>query len=313
MKDKYIELRINRDFGDILSVYFDFLRQNLKKFTNVFLSYNGVFLIGLLITSYFLVSGFVGMITDGYNQYGVSANPGNTEAYVTYLIIGFALFAIIFLVVSGFNYSLSSSYLVKYDEHKGMDFDKKEVWLHTKSNLGNTLLFILMLIPIYIGFFIVAVIMAFIPLLGMIAQYIVQFGMTAWIGVSFFSMLSQNKGTIEGFGEGWNLVINNFWRSVGVNFILGLLNGLLFFIILMVPIILVGIYTFHVVENNIQVGTSVVATVIYTLGTCLLLILMIYAQCLSQFVNGILFYALYEKTYNINTRSKIEQIGQTEQ
>lgn len=313
MKDKYIELRINRDFGDILSVYFDFLRQNLKKFTNVFLSYNGIFLIGLLITSYFLVSGFVGMITDGYNQYGVSADPGNTETYVTYLITGFVLFALIFIVVAGFNYSLSSSYLVKYEEHKGMDFDKREVWQHTKKNLGNTLVFILLLIPIYLVFFIVAFIMALIPLLGMIAQYIVQFGMTAWIGVSFFSMLSQNKGVIEGFSEGRNLVMNNFWRSVGVNFILGLLNGLLFFIILMVPIILVGIYTFHVVENNIEVGTSVVATVVYTLGTCLLLILMVYAQCLSQFVNGVLFYALHEKTYNINTRSKIEQIGQTEQ
>jgi len=313
MKDKYIELRINRDFGDILSVYFDFLRQNLKKFTNVFLSYNGIFLIGLLITSYFLVSGFVGMITEGYNQYGVSADLGNTESYVTYIITGIIFLIVIFIVVVGFNFSLSSSYLVKYEEYRGMDFDKREVWQHTKKNLGNTLVFVLLLIPIYLVFFIVAFIMALIPLLGMIAQYIVQFGMTAWIGVSFFSMFSQNKGVIEGFGEGWNLVINNFWRSVGVNFILGLLNGLLFFIILMVPIILVGIYTFHVVENNIEVGTSVVATVIYTLGTCLLLILMVYAQCLSQFVNGVLFYALHEKTYNINTRSKIEQIGQTEQ
>lgn len=313
MKDNYIELRINRDFGDILSVYFDFLRQNLKKFTNVFLSYNGIFLIGLLITSYFLVSGFVGMITDGYNQYGVSANQGNTETYVTYLIIGFVLFAIIFLVVAGFNYSLSSSYMIKYEEYKGMGFDKREVWQHTKKNLGNTLVFILLLIPIYLVYFIAAFIIALIPLLGMIAQYIIQFGMTAWIGVSFFSMFSQNKGVIEGFTEGRNLVMNNFWRSVGVNFILGLLNGLLFFIILMVPGIIIGIYTFHVVENNIQVGTSVVATVVYTLGMCLLLILMLYAQCLSQFVNGVLFYALHEKTYNINTRSKIEQIGQTEE
>ncbi|NDV44931.1 hypothetical protein [Flagellimonas sediminis] len=313
MKDKYIELRINRDFGDILSVYFDFLRQNLKKFTNVFLSYNGIFLIGLLITSYFLVSGFVGMITEGYNQYGVSADLGNTESYVTYIITGIIFLIVIFIVVVGFNFSLSSSYLVKYEEYRGMDFDKREVWQHTKKNLGNTLVFVLLLIPIYLVFFIVAFIMALIPLLGMIAQYIVQFGMTAWIGVSFFSMFSQNKGVIEGFGEGWNLVINNFWRSVGVNFILGLLNGLLFFIILMVPGIIIGIYTFHVVENNIEVGTSMVATVVYTLGTWLLLILMVYAQCLSQFVNGVLFYALHEKTYNINTRSKIEQIGQTEQ
>lgn len=313
MKDKYIELRINRDFGDILSVYFDFIRQNIKKFTNVFLSYNGIFLIGLLITSYLLVSGFVGIITEGSNIYGMGSGESNEGTYWTYIIVGSIIFFIIFILVAGFNFSLSSSYLVKYDEHKGQGFDKREVWEHTKGNLGNTLVFILLLIPIYGVFFIIALVFAFIPLLGMFAQYIVQFALTAWIGVSFFSMMSQSKGVIDGFGEGWNLVINNFWRSVGVNFILGLLNGLLFFIILIVPSIIIGIYTFHVVENNVDVGGSIVSTVIYTLGLCLLLILMVYAQCLSQFVNGILFYALHEKTYNINTRSKIDQIGQTDQ
>ena len=33
-KDNYIELRVNRDFGDLITLYFDFFKQNLKKFTN---------------------------------------------------------------------------------------------------------------------------------------------------------------------------------------------------------------------------------------------------------------------------------------
>ena len=311
MKDKYIELRINRDFGDILTVYFDFLKQNIKKFTNVFLSYNGIFLIGLLITSYLLVSGFVGMISTGTNSYFLNTAQTNEDTYWMYIIAGGILFFLIFLMVAGLNFSLSSSYMIKYDEHKGMGFDKTEVWNLTKEKLGSTLVFIILLIPIYLLFFIASIIFAFIPLLGMFAQYILQFFMTAWIGVSFFSMLSQNKGVTEAFGEGWNLVGKNFWRSVGVNFILGLLNGLLMFIVLIIPGILIGIYTFHVVENNVDIG-GVITTIVYTLGLCALLILMVYAQCLSQFINGILFYTLHEKTYNVNTRSKIEQIGQSE-
>ncbi|MEZ4811414.1 MAG: hypothetical protein R2819_13735 [Allomuricauda sp.] len=314
MKDKYIELRINRDFGDILTTYFDFLKQNIKKFTNVFLSYNGVFLVGLLITSYLLVSGFIGMISDNSNLlYGVSSGQSNEDTYWIYIAAGGILFFLIFLMVAGLNFSLSSSYMIKYEEHRGLTFEKTEVWAHTKNKFGNTVVFVLLLIPIYILFFIASVIFAFIPLLGMFAQYIIQFFITAWIGVSFFSMMSQNKGVTDAFGEGWSLVINNFWRSIGVNFILGLLNGLLFFIILIIPGILIGIYTFHVVENNVDVGASIVSTVVYTVGLCLMLILMVYAQCLSQFVNGILFYALHEKTYNVNTRSKIEQIGQSDQ
>ncbi len=313
MKDKYLELRINRDFGDILTVYFDFLKQNIKKFTNVFLSYNGIFLIGLLITSYLLVSGFVGMISENSGLYGVNAGQGtNEDTYWMYIIAGGILFFLIFLMVAGLNFSLSSSYMIKYDEHKGTGFDKVEVWSLTKNKFGNTIVFILLLIPIYGLFFIVSIIFAFIPLLGMFAQYIIQFFMTAWIGVSFFSMMSQNKGVVEAFGEGWKLVSNSFWKSIGVNFILGLLNALLMFIVLIIPGILIGIYTFHVVENNVDVG-GIVSTIIYTLGLCALLILMVYAQCLSQFINGILFYTLHEKTYNLNTRSKIEQIGQAEQ
>lgn len=312
MKDKYIELRINRDFGDILTVYFDFLKQNIKKFTNVFLSYNGVFLIGLLITSYLLVSGFVGMISENSGLYGVNAGQSGEDTYWIYIITGGILFFLIFLMVAGLNFSLSSSYMIKYDEHKGMGFDKTEVWNLTKNKLGHTIVFILLLIPIYGLFFIVTIIFAFIPLLGMFAQYIIQFFMTAWIGVSFFSMLSEDKGVTDAFGEGWNLVSKNFWKSIGVNFILGLLNGLLMFIVLIIPAILIGIYTFHVVENNVDVS-GIVSTVVYTLGLCALLILMVYAQCLSQFINGILFYTLHEKTYNLNTRSKIEQIGQSEQ
>lgn len=313
MKDKYIELRINRDFGDILTTYFEFLRQNIKKFTNVFLSYNGIFLIGLLITSYLLVSGFVGLISESSGMYGISGGQSSDDTYWYYIIAGGVLFFLIFLVVGGLNFSLSSSYLIKYEEHKGMHFDKTAVWELTKDKLGNTLLFILLLIPIYLGFIIASIIFAFIPLLGMFAQYILQFFITSWVGVSYFSMLSENKGVTEGFGEGWNLISKNFWRAIGVNFILGLLNGLLFFIILLIPMIIIGVYTFHVVESNVDVSASVVSTVVYTLGLCLLLILMIYAQCLSQFVNGILFYTLHEKTYNVNTRSKIEQIGQTDQ
>nr|WP_298997762.1 hypothetical protein [uncultured Allomuricauda sp.] len=310
MADKYLELRINRDFGDILSVYFDFLKQNIKTFTNVFLRYNGIFIIGLLITSYLLVSGFVGLIAaDGL--YGNGSGTVSEEDYLVYLFSGMGVFFLIFLVVAALNFSISSAYLVKYDEVKGNHFDKKEVWNLFKDRLGSILLFIVILVPIYLVFIVVVLITAFIPLAGIFIQYVLQFFLAAWVGVSFFCMLTEKKGVMDAFGEGWSLVINNFWKSIGVNFILGLLNGLLFFIIMVIPGVIIGIYTFHVVENNVDVTGSVISMVIYTLALCLVLVASVYAQCLSQFVNGILYYALHEKTYNVNTRSKIEEIGKS--
>ena len=312
MKDNYIPLKVNREFGGIISAYFDFFKQNIKSFTNVFLSYNGVFLIGLLITSYLLVSGFIGMIAHESGQSPFSDNLAAEEEYYVYLGIGGFLFFIIFLGVAFLNYSLSTSYMIKYEETKDSNVDKKEVWQYAKSQFGNILLFVLLLIPIYLVYFIVAIILAIIPLLGFFAQYIVQFFLTAWIGVSFFDMLQNKKSVTDALGEGWKLVTGSFWKSIGVNFILGLLLGLLLMIALTIPGIIIGVYTFHVVENDVDYTNSIVSTIVYTLGLSFFLIIAVYGQCLSQFINGILYYALHEKTYNENTRARIEQIGQND-
>ncbi|WP_291962165.1 hypothetical protein [Maribacter sp.] len=312
MKDNYIPLQVNRDFGGLVTVYFDFFKQNIKNFTNVFISYNGVFIIGLLITSYLLVSGFLGMIAQESSSNSFAAGNEFEQDYYLYLGIGGFLFVIIFLGVAFLNYSLSTSYMIKYIETKDKNVDKKEVWHLAKSQFGNIFLFVLLLIPVYLVFLIVAIILAIIPLLGFIGQYIVQFFLTAWVGVSFFDMLQKKKGVTEALGEGWKLVTTNFWKSVGVNFILGILLGILLMIALIVPGIVIGIYTFHVVENNVDYSHSIVSTIVYTLGTCMVLIIAVYGQCLSQFVNGILYYALHEKAYNENTRAAIEQIGKND-
>jgi len=304
----FIELKINRDLGGIVTVYFDFLKQNIKKFTNIFLSYNGIFLIGLLIVSYLLVSGFVGVIANENNS-GFGETGIEDETYLLYLGAGGILFFIIFIMVAILNYSLAGGYMIKYEEHQGNNFDKKEVWDFFKSKLGTVFLFVLLLMLLYVGFMIVSVIFAIIPIVGMFAQYIVQFFITAWIGISFFVLLSENKGVTEAYGEGWNLVYNNFWKCVGVNFVLGLLNGMLLMVVLIIPGVLVGIYSFHVVENDVDVTASVIPTLIYTFATCVFLIVLVYSQCITQFVNGILYYSLHEKTYNTNVRSKIDEIG----
>ncbi len=312
MANNYIPLRVNRDFGDIITTYFDFFKQNIKKFTNVFLSYNGIFLVGLLIASYLLVSGFIGLIAYESAPNNFATGAQSEEKYMIYLVAGGILFFIIFIMVLVLNYALASSYMIKYESAENNEFDKKEVWAYAKSQFGNILVFILLMIPIWFVFFIVSIIFAFIPIVGLFVQYILQFFLASWLGVSFYDMLQNKKGVTDGLGEGWNLVTKNFWKSVGVNFILGLLIGILMMITLIIPGVLIGVYTFHVVENNVDYSTSVVSTVIYTLGTCLFLVIAVYGQCLSQFVNGILYYSLHEKTYNSNTRSKIEQIGKSE-
>ncbi|HUH45517.1 MAG TPA: hypothetical protein VLZ54_00080 [Arenibacter sp.] len=305
---KYLELNIDREFGEIINLYFDFFKANIKKFTNIFLSYNGIFLIGLVLVSYLLVSGILTMVGNEQSLLMDSMETTGQGSWI-YLAVGGILFSLIFFTVAVMNYSLSTSYMIHYEEHKGTGFEKSDVWTMIIDNLGKIVVFILILIVLFFGLMIVALILAIIPLVGMLAQYVIQYFLMAWAGVSFFALLKENRSVTDSLQEGWNLVYKNFWRAVGVNFILGLLIGLLFMVVLMVPGILIGIYTFHVVQSGVDISGSVVPTLVYTLGTCILLITVVYSQCLSQFVNGILYFALREKTYNLHARSKIDQIG----
>lgn len=303
MNKEYIELRQNRDFGEIITVYFDFFKQNLKSFTNTFISYNGIFILLLLGCSYLLVTGLIGAFH--------SENLGNTEDFESNVMIGLGaiLFFLVFMGLAVLNYSLSSSYMIIYERKKKIIENKKEVLKPISGNLGNIIIFIVLLVLIYIGFFIVSIILAFIPIIGTLVQYVIQFGVTSWLGVSFMVLLTERKSPTESLGEGWDLVTTNFWKCVGVNFILGILLAILMFLVIMIPGVIVGVYTYHVVESGTIIAESVFAKVIYTLGTCILLVIMVYSQSLSQFVNGLLYFSLHEKKYNINTRAKIEQIG----
>ncbi len=299
MNENYIELRQRRDLGDIITVYFDFFKQNLKSFTNIFISYNGIFILLILLSSYLLVTGFIG----AFNSSGPDSDAN------LYIGLGAILFFLVFIVIAALNYSLASSYMIKYTEHQKVITDRKIVWNFIKDNLGSIFLFILLIVFIYFAFMIVSVILAFIPLLGTLTQYVIQFWITSWIGVSFMVMLNENKGVTDSLGEGWDLVKSNFWKCVGVNFILGLLIGILLLLLLTIPGVLVGFYSFHIVENGTVIAESAVAKIIYTFSLCIFLVILAYSQSISQFVNGILYFSLHEQKYNVKTRERIDQIG----
>ena len=84
----------------------------------------------------------------------------------------------------------------------------------------------------------------------------------AWAGVSYFVLLNEKKSITDALGEGWNLVYKNFWVAVGVNFILGILNNLLIFVLMIVPSIIIGVYTYHVVENDVNVMVEIIPKIV---------------------------------------------------
>lgn len=305
MQHKHIELKRQRDVGEMITAYFEFFKQNFKPFLNIFISYNGIFILGFLGVSYLLVTGFIGAFS-AQTGFGIDNDPSN---YLVLLGAGFFGFLVLFIITAILNYSLAAVYMIQYEQNKGEAVEKRKVWEVVKQNLGKIILFIILMIVMYVVLMIVGVIISFIPILGTFAYYLLILAYTSWMGLSFMAMINDNKEVTEAFGEGWNLLKKYFWKSVLANLVIGLLLGILMILVLMIPGILIGIYAFHSLDSGIDLANSPFANIVWTLALSLLLILYTINQSLAQFVNGILYYSLHEEAYNEATRERIDNIG----
>ena len=124
MQHKHIPLKQQRDVGEMITTYFEFLKQNFKPFLNIFISYNGFFILGFLGVSYLLVTGFVGAFS-APSGFSIDNDPSN---YITFLIAGFLGFLLLFIITAILNYSLAAVYMIQYEENKGEVVEKRKVW-----------------------------------------------------------------------------------------------------------------------------------------------------------------------------------------
>ncbi|MCR9183308.1 MAG: hypothetical protein NXH73_10310, partial [Flavobacteriaceae bacterium] len=198
-------------------------------------------------------------------------------------------------------------YMVLYDKKEKVDTSlvKKMIM----DRLGNIILFVLLMAALYVAFIIVAIIISLIPIIGIFAYYILIYAFNSWIGISFMSMIYEKRSPANALGEGFNLLTSNFWKCIGINFIMGLIVMVVIGAVYLLPGLLTGIYVFHAIDTNIDVSESVFATIIFTLTFFIIIIATVLSNTLQHFANGILFFSIHEEKYNFNTQSKIEQIG----
>ncbi|WP_445735631.1 hypothetical protein [Mariniflexile sp.] len=303
MNKTYIELRNRNDFGETINTYFLFLKQNFKHYTSLYLRYNAVSIILLIVGSYLLVTGFMGLASRDF-RFGMN-NDGD---HTIYLIAGAIVFVLILFITALINYSFSSSYMAEYVDNGG-HVASKNVWQNIKRNMGTIILFILLGIGIYIGYFIVSIIFAFIPLIGMLIQYGLSFLLTAFFGLSFMSIFSGNKGLSDALAEGWSFTFSSFLKVILFGLVIGILNLMITMLIISIPGFIIGIYVYFSLESNVDLVTSVFANMVFTLGFALFLLAFIYSQALTQVAYGVLYFNIFEEKHNIFLRNKIEQIG----
>lgn len=309
MPKPQIDLKQRRNLGDLITVFFDFFKENLLPFSNIFLRYNGLFIIAFLGVSYLLITGFFGIIrsTASYPYDTVATESG--QLYVGMGIFGFF---VLFIITAVMNYSLAASYMLAYDEDASEFPNNSRVWKRIRDHLGKIILFVLLLFLLYIPIVVIGFYISYIPLLGTILQYFIGVIYTTWMGISFMILLKEDFDIGSALSEGWRLFSHGFWKAILVNFSISFLLMLLMFVVLLIPGFFMGIYIYHSTENSIDIFESSFYSIIWTLVLCLFLVLYTFFQSLSQFINSLLYFSLHEEVYNEAAQKRIEKIGSGE-
>ena len=236
---------------------------------------------------------------------------GNNVATEGYFIAGVVILLLIIFVTSLINYSFSSAFIADYANNNG-EVESKRIWRSILNNIGTIIIFILIGGLLYLVYFMVSAVLAFIPLLGMLVQYGLSFTMTAVFGLTFMSIFSTKKGFGEALSEGLNFTFSNFWRGLLFGLVIGILNVMITALIISIPSVIIGIYVYFSIDSNVDLATSTFATLVFTIGFAAFLLSFIYSQALSQLSYGILYYNLFEVKYNVFLQKKIDQIGVNE-
>lgn len=304
MTRQHLELRTPQDIGGLISVFFDFLKKNIKSFFNVFISYNGIFILAFLGISYVLMTGFLGLV-------GSNAIPAEEDKYLLIAGAGFFSLFFVYLITTILNHSLAASYMVLYVRGNKEEIHKKEVWLYAKESLGRIVLFIILMTLLYMGVVFLSFVLAFIPVLGIFVQYFIVLGYTGWIGLSFMALMDRRLDVTEAFSQGWNLLTKNFWKVILTNLVITLLLGILFMALMFLPGIIIGVFMFHAIDSS-STAYSVFPVIIGTISMAVVLVFYTFYQALTQFVNGVIYYSVYEEMYNEAALERIDSIGSDE-
>ncbi len=235
----YIEFRKERDFGDVINVTFQFLRQNF-----MLLSKSLLFIVGpVALISGLSSVGYIDSMPLLLEDPDAVPDPMNLGLMGLYYIV----LIVMGLLASLLAVTVVSSYMLLYQEQgvDGLDFEmvwakvKERIWEMAKTTMLAVVLymasFMFMIIPMTVavlssssGGMVAAVFMTFV---GIIVCMVIFFYFIVVIALLFPVRIFERMGTVATFSRSRYLLKNNYGNSFAVlfvSFILMVIMGLIF-------------------------------------------------------------------------------------
>ncbi|WP_124979776.1 hypothetical protein [Nonlabens xiamenensis] len=305
----YIEPRLRRDFGGVITAYFDFLKGDHKNIFTVFLTYNFVLIILLFLANYLSDSGMSSIMALASGTYTDPTLYTESSEYAWILsLVGSVLMMVL-------NAALAGAYLRLYERDRKGSPEAREVFSAARPKLLGMILILVVGVIGMIPTMIVAVIMAIVPLIGIFVLtpglIVVYF---TWIGMSMFAYAyDPDTGAMQALGKGWEMLFSKFWKALGVSFIVSILLYLLSFLFQLVPIIMIGVFTYNSALDNIEIQENIFIKAVEFFFYAINSIATSLVFFLIMLMLGYLYFNLHESKYNVYLQSRIAKLGQKDE
>lgn len=305
-----------RDFSANFSDTITFFRTFGKNYFKNYFTINGIFLLILVVLIYFISKIYMQVI---FSSIG---NPNKTPDFLmnyfsnnVFLIVGVGIFFVLLTVfLSLLNITYPIIYLQLIEKKGDNNFTLNEIITAIKENIGRLLLFFLGLIfiitPLIIIAFVILFLMCFI-LIGIPLILIFFPTIMSWISLSYYEFIVKKIGFFEALKNGFSLVKQQFWTTIGTTFIMIVLVQIIQGFITMIPYI-IGVVLMLVSTSNPEVSQNDKLSGI----SVFMAIIMVFSVLMSYIFNNfiiinqdLIYYSLREENENVTTKSDIDLIG----
>ena len=248
MNQTKIEFRKVRDFGVLLGVTFDYIKQNIKL----------LFKSNLLIGSPFILLAGVFMGIYQSSIFNFRVQPEIEQFAIPFLFSMFFMM-LSYLVIIIVTYS----HLILYKNSEAGNFDIDDVWQNVKRNFW-------MILFTGIGY-------SILSLIGFVFLIVPGIYLSIALSIIFIVRLEERLNFFEAVSRCIKIVSGNWWFTFGIIIVVGMIQGFLGFI-LYVPNYIVTIFlAFAGVDSNtgdlgrvLYIISSIIATfgvLLYSIST----------------------------------------------
>lgn len=310
------QLYKKRNFNDYISDNISFFKIYGKNYFSNFIKINGIFIIILVFTLYFLSKFYMEIIMKSMNT-GESASVLNdyfqNNAPLFFSVL--AIFIILTLFLSIVNYTFPIIYLELLNQNNEKEISAKSIIKALKEQtfkmIKFTLGIIFIIMPLGFILFGILILLCFI-IIGIPLLFIMLPAFMSWLSISYHEYIVDDCTFFESLNNALTTVRSQFWPIIGSTlttiFLVQTIQGF----ITMIPYIITVVwmmFSLENIENNPKNDLFSIISIIFTVIIILSFLLSIIFQNFIFIQQSLIFYSHKEMNEAHNVTSQIDLIG----